>query len=244
MVNKICSKCKLEKNILDFVKSQLARTNSKCKFCQKEYSKNNKNKIDEYNRKYYQENKTELDIRHVDYYYENRDYLIECGKLYYQKNKGRLLAQQKLHSKKRNNEYYLRRYRNDISYKLRQLVARSIRQAMKRNSSRKIGSCISQLLFSIQELKVHLESQFEPWMTWKNHGRYDANSWDDNNTATWTWQIDHIVPQSNFPYTSMKDANFKKCWALSNLRPLSAKQNILAGTSKTRHRKIKNKSDD
>jgi len=27
----------------------------------------------------------------------------------------------------------------------------------------------------------------------------------------------------------MEDENFKKCWALENLRPLSAKQNIIEG---------------
>lgn len=29
---------------------------------------------------------------------------------------------------------------------------------------------------------------------------------------------------------------FKKCWALENLRPLSAKQNNYDGVSKTRHK--------
>ena len=27
----------------------------------------------------------------------------------------------------------------------------------------------------------------------------------------------------------MEDENFKKCWALSNLRPLNSKQNLLEG---------------
>jgi hypothetical protein len=33
----------------------------------------------------------------------------------------------------------------------------------------------------------------------------------------------------------MDDEEFKKCWSLDNLRPLSAKQNILDGTSRKRH---------
>jgi hypothetical protein len=36
----------------------------------------------------------------------------------------------------------------------------------------------------------------------------------------------------------MEDENFIKCWKLSNLRPLSAKQNWLDGINKTRHNKI------
>ena len=31
----------------------------------------------------------------------------------------------------------------------------------------------------------------------------------------------------NSEYVSMKDDEFKKCWALDNLRPLSAKENLL-----------------
>lgn len=30
------------------------------------------------------------------------------------------------------------------------------------------------------------------------------------NDIEWEWQIDHIIPQSKLPYTSMKDKNFKK----------------------------------
>ena len=51
------------------------------------------------------------------------------------------------------------------------------------------------------------------------------------------WHIDHIIPQSLLPYSSMEDDNFKKCWALSNLRPLSAKQNLLDGANRIRHKK-------
>lgn len=67
------------------------------------------------------------------------------------------------------------------------------------------------------------------WMTWDNHGVYKLNEWDDSNSNTWNWNVDHIIPHSNFYYTSMEDQEFKDCWALSNLRPYSAKQNILDG---------------
>jgi len=74
-------------------------------------------------------------------------------------------------------------------------------------------------------------------MNWGNHGKYDPKKWDENDPKTWTWQLDHIIPSSDLPYLSMEDDNFKKCWALENLRPLSAKQNILDGVTRTRHKK-------
>ena len=64
-------------------------------------------------------------------------------------------------------------------------------------------------------------------MNWQNWGRYNRKTWDDNDKSTWTWNIDHIIPKSNFYYTSMGDENFKKCWALENLRPYPSKLNII-----------------
>lgn len=66
---------------------------------------------------------------------------------------------------------------------------------------------------------------------------------DDNDSSTCTWQIDHIVPQSNLPYTSVVDKNFKLCWSSLNLRPCSAKQNILDGSNKVRNKKMIDYSD-
>ena len=53
-----------------------------------------------------------------------------------------------------------------------------------------------------------------------------VNTWNDEDKSTWTWKIDHIIPQSKLPYSSMEEENFKICWALENLRPLSAKENL------------------
>lgn len=81
--------------------------------------------------------------------------------------------------------------------------------------------------FSIQELRDHLEKQFESWMTWTNWGKYIIKVWDDNDSSTWTWHIDHIIPQSKFNFSSTEDDEFKKCWSLNNLRPYSSKQNVI-----------------
>ena len=43
------------------------------------------------------------------------------------------------------------------------------------------------------------------------------------------WHIDHIVPVSSFTITSADDADFKACWALTNLRPMWADENRSKG---------------
>ena len=72
-------------------------------------------------------------------------------------------------------------------------------------------------------------------MTWNNWGVYLSKTWKDDDQSTWKWNVDHIIPQSMLPFTSITDENFKKCWSLKNLRPLNAKQNVLDGATKIRH---------
>jgi hypothetical protein len=136
------------------------------------------------------------------------------------------------------NKYIKERVKTDPAYKLRKDISRSIAYVLKSNGSSKQGHSILEYLpYSFEELKTHIESLFEPWMTWENRGIYRSKSWGDSDSTTWVWQLDHIIPQSDLPYTSMTDENFKDCWALSNLRPLSAKQNLLDGVNRSRHNK-------
>ncbi len=49
--------------------------------------------------------------------------------------------------------------------------------------------------------------------------------------------MDHIIPQEDLPYILIDEENCQKCWALENLRPYSAKQNLLDGITRVRHKK-------
>ena len=68
--------------------------------------------------------------------------------------------------------------------------------------------------YKLQDLKNHLESKFQDGMSWKNIG---------------VWHIDHIRPISSFNFESFEDIEFKKCWALNNLQPLWAFDNLSKG---------------
>ena len=108
-----------------------------------------------------------------------------------------------------------------------------INKMLKTNGGNKGGKSKSQYFgFTKEELKQHLESLFEAWMNWNNYGRYNPKTWIDNDPSTWTWNVDHIVPRSKLPYSSVEEENFKKCWALANLRPYSSKQNNVDGNRK------------
>lgn len=60
-------------------------------------------------------------------------------------------------------------------------------------------------------LVPHLEALFEPWMSWENYGT--------------EWHVDHRRPVSSFNLPEQ----IRECWALSNLRPLRALDNLQKG---------------
>lgn len=65
---------------------------------------------------------------------------------------------------------------------------------------------------SFEEFKVHIESQFQPGMTWDNYGE---------------WHIDHKYPLS-IAYKEGAEA-FEKACNYKNLQPLWGKENIQKG---------------
>lgn len=198
----------------------------------RQYYINNKEEIEEYKREYAKNNKEVISVKNKKYREENREELLEYQKEYREANKDKLSIQKQ--------EYINNRKKYDPAFKLRGIISSKIGIELKKQNSSKFGNSIKEFLqYSMEELKIHLENLFESWMTWENHGKYNVKTWDDNDSSTWTWQIDHIIPQADLPYTSMEDENFKKCWALENLRPLSAKQNILDGAKRVRHQKNK-----
>jgi len=102
-------------------------------------------------------------------------------------------------------------------HKIRKTASKMAWYGLKKNhSSKRGGSLWNSLPYTANDLKVHLESQFEGWMTWEIYGS--------------GWSIDHIKPQSSFSYTSMEDQQFQECWELKNLRPLSNLENLKKGS--------------
>lgn len=68
--------------------------------------------------------------------------------------------------------------------------------------------------YTVDDLMAHLESLFLDGMSWENRSE---------------WHIDHIIPKSWFDYDSPDCDEFRACWALSNLQPLWAVENMSKG---------------
>lgn len=68
--------------------------------------------------------------------------------------------------------------------------------------------------YTVDQLKAHLEKLFKPGMNWENYG---------------LWHNDHKIPISAFNFETPEDIDFKRCWALKNLRPMWGPDNIRKG---------------
>tara|TARA_Y100000296_G_C5157106_1_gene249727 strand:- start:1000 stop:1725 length:726 start_codon:yes stop_codon:yes gene_type:complete len=136
------------------------------------------------------------------------------------------ISVEKKKAKRRDNRKYMARYERERCqreplYRIKRRVSTAIYQAIiKSGGSGKGGSTFKHLPYTPQQLKKHLESQFEPWMSWENYGKKNG-----------CWSIDHIYPQSKLPYDSLEHPNFQKCWALTNLRPIRVEENIKKSNS-------------
>jgi hypothetical protein len=73
--------------------------------------------------------------------------------------------------------------------------------------------------YTVDELRIHLERQFLPGMSWANYGMHG-------------WHIDHCLPLASFKYETPDDPEFKAAWALTNLRPLWAMENRSKGAKR------------
>ena len=97
-------------------------------------------------------------------------------------------------------------------YKLVQCLRQRVRKAIFSTGSKKCDHTMDLVGCSILELLSHLASQFQPGMTFENHGE---------------WHIDHIIPCAVFNLTDPEQQ--KACFHYSNLQPLWAEENIRKG---------------
>jgi len=247
---KTCRKCNKNLPENQFSKSEYKRIYCRCLICVKEYNTNyrynNKEKIKQNKRKYRETNKEKVKIAKRNWWIKNHQKNKDNKKKYYQNNKNKIKDYQLRNNKTILNNQVKRKKilrKTSPKFKLKEYVSASIRSCLKkRDSNKNKNSFLKYVDYSIDSLKSYLQLLFEPWMNWNNWGKYNANTWNDNDSSTWTWQLDHIIPQSYFDYKSMEDDQFKICWSLDNLRPYSAKLNNLENNKRTEEDifKIKN----
>jgi len=234
----LCKCCKIEKDQSEFgFRNRKTRKgfykkyrNIYCNKCEKEKSKlwrkKNPDKVKNQN------NSERAKLSKKQWLFNNIEIVKKYRKLYYNKNIEKFKEISKTKRFKEVKKIYKKNKRkNDYLFRIRENISNAILKALKKGKSNKAGqSILKYLSYNINDLKNHLELQFDEKMTWDNYGKY--------------WHIDHIIPQSDLPYSSMEDINFKICWELKNLRPLEASQNSSDGATKIRHKNSLNMNNN
>ena len=222
------------------------------KECAKQYYIDNKDEISKRHRKYYETNREKILERTKEYHISNREkrlkeqkeyylknrerilekdkqwreknpnYMKEYNKIWYKNNRGKKIKQQKEYNgnhiekiKKYHKEYEKDKRKVDLKYKLASKISRTIRKSLKGNKDGKHWEDI--VGYNLMKLIKHLKETIPKDYIWQDFLEGKLH-------------IDHKIPISAFNYTKPEHTDFKRCWALDNLRLLPAKENLIKGS--------------
>ncbi len=238
---KVCSKCSKAKETTLFSKDKRAKDgfDSRCKECKNKSLANWRGKNPEKHkeavvkwrrenpeknrakvRKWQRANPEKRKVLHKKWREKNKQKISNWSKQWRAKNSEKIKAYDKLrhkteHFRKQRKDKY-----NTLRGKLNTLMSNGVRACLLGKKSNKRWELL--VAYSVDQLKRHLERHFMPGMNWNNYGK-DG------------WHIDHIIPKARFNFTYPEDLDFKKCWALKNLQPLWAKENLIKHTKINEH---------
>ena len=168
----------------------------------KKYQEKNKSKIKENKQIYTEKNKSKIKENKQIYYLNNKEY-FKSKNLEYRINNRELINKKQKEKREINTLFKL-------SQNIRSLISKSIR----RKGYKKYSKTEQILGCSYEEFKIHLEAQWESWMSWDNYGLY-------NGTENYGWDIDHIIPVSS----AINEEGMITLNHYTNLQPLCSYNN-------------------
>jgi hypothetical protein len=224
-----CKKCFQIKPLKDFYNAKRNKNGKQhnCKTCQNEQNKewciqhsekakamNRKQKARAYssNPDKFKERNRQQYLKHAEKRKESRKikYREDPSKEYTATKKWRLTHPEKQKALARRNQATRT---STVKGKLMYRMAASVRYSLKNGS--KSGKKWENLVgYSVEDLKDHLKKKFKNGMNWDLFMQGKIH-------------IDHIIPISVHNFEFPTDIDFKKCWALANLQPMWAMENII-----------------
>lgn len=156
-----------------------------------------------YMAEHYQKNIEVKKAYNVEYYQENREELAASSREYYVDNREQVL-ESRVKNRPAINQLRKRRYAFDPSFRLACCL-----RATLAGRSEKSAKTVELLGAPWVWVEAYLEEQFQPGMSWENHGP--------------VWEIDHIRPVSSFDLTDPEQQ--RMCFHWTNLQPLFTPDN-------------------
>lgn len=180
---------------------------------QKAWREANKERLADYQRQYRKDNPDINKIALKLYRERHPDRAKESTKKYKANNQDKVKTAS-IAYKARKNELEKIKKATDPVYNLKCSVRISILKTFDRINARKNNKTVEIIGCSYEFLKEHIESKFEPWMTWDNKGLY-------NGELNYGWDVDHIIPLD----TAVTEDDVIRLNHYTNLQPLCSKIN-------------------
>lgn len=204
MQTKECTTCNLFYDLTHFCKKVQGKfgVNSVCRECRRilsrKYEATHKKERKKWEKRLRQSSGYKL--KRKEYIEKNKDKIREYNVNYNKIN----IESRRIY----NREYARDKRKNDPNFRIAKNLRNRVLSAIKRDQ--KVGSAVTDLGCSVEQLKLYLESKFQPGMSWDN---YTKNG----------WHIDHIIPLSKFDLTDRNQ--FLRACHYTNLQPLWAIDN-------------------
>ena len=194
-------------NRKEYIKQYAKNHPEKEKEKSKRYREKNKNKIKEYSKQYREKNKEKINERKRQLVKTNNEY----QRLYRKENS------EKVNNNRR--RYEKERKKIDLKYNLNYKIVRGIRISLKGNKAGRHWETLVE--YTLEKLIKRLKKTMPK-----------GYNWDD--FLEGKLHIDHIIPKSVYNFTEPTHQDFLNCWALSNIRLLPAKENLMKSNKLTK----------
>ena len=176
----------------------------------REYMRKKRLEDPDLNKRYYESHKEQMKASSKAWYDKNKEKRLERIREYHKENRD---IAYKAYKKWRPG-YQKERLKTDPKFKLDDRVLRAVRNALKTSEKFKEQIWIAKLGYKMATLKNHLKARVPDGYTWTDY-------------INGKLELDHVIPRYLFNYESIDDPEFKKCWALKNLRLLPSNKNKL-----------------
>jgi hypothetical protein len=210
--SQICYSCNTEKEMSIGKKRGNIYYRNVCVNCYKQDQK-------EKSRKYYEKNKEMCNKKSIEWSSKNKEKKnnLNLRRLIPERKEKYSITKSEWRKNNKDKELQYNKNRTINMTPLQRLknnMRNSIRLYLERNGFIKKSKTEIILGCSFDEFKYHLESKFETWMNWDNHGKF-------NGEYNHGWDIDHIIPLSS----ASTEEEILKLNHYTNLQPLCSKVN-------------------
>lgn len=175
----------------------------------------NREKILKHCKQYYLKNREKCIERTSEYQRDNPESRRAAYRRWYENN----LEEERKRSRqyRRNHheeirEYEKYKYKTDLRYNLNCKIRHLMNYSLRGNKEGRKWEIL--VGYTVNDLMKYLKKTISKGYTWQDY-------------LSGKLHLDHIIPISAFNFTKPEHMDFKRCWALKNLRLLPAKENLI-----------------